>query len=907
MAYTFFRWFRSGIAAALTGQPTAAAAGQRRAKVAVGVDVGGVDGAGATLAASPVYVALDVLGPADVTGIDGRQVIRMYPLPGTTDFESGYYAHVELDRPDLPWLFTPFGPDTAKTLRPWICLVVVKRGDDAGVDPTLPPTLKVKGTEIAELPHLDEAHRWAHLQVTGDTSAGLQEITVNEPGRILGRLISPRSLEPDTAYSACVVPTYKIGALAGLGRDVPTDVKLDAPAWTKDDALVELPVYHYWEFATGIPGDFESLVLKLQPTMDLPGVGTRPLDVTSPGFGMSPRTPAATVPLGGVFAVDAAVEPPVDDTFAADVEPIVDTPDAVAPPIYGRWHAALAKKLDPASPSGWVEELNLDPRHRVAAGLGTQVVQDRQEDLMAAVWQQLGEILRANQLLRQAQLAVAASERVVARHLEPLPSAVLLALAGPALARIRVSTGRTARKAVVDSCLPLLALSGAFRRIVRVNGPLDRRLGPLRGRTFPDVRPDPAVEAESLVSVLAGGSLSVRPVQLPSGAVPLPETRIGSITSPAAGRPILRDPGRVGRLEELLRLPDRIKPGPLDELAPTFSKLSSRAAATGCTPLDVGALAGTIRAAIDPDVAVRGRARAQITIPQSDRIRLSSRLDPIMAAPVIPTPMIGPLLELGQEWLLPGIAAVPPNTIAIVEPNSAFIEAYMVGLNHEMGRELLWRGFPTDQRGTVFAQFWDRRGSVATPTAPLPDQDIPPIHTWRDQAGDLTELGANMDHGAADLVVLLIRGDLLQRYPRTNIYAQSARWKRDGRAAWETGTGGDVLFEDDRPLREPVPLLDDRDWESYVRFPVFRGQALGDITFLGIPKKKEEVHGLDSRSVTARTSDTQAGWYIVLEEQPTEPRFGGTPPANLRSDDLANALLKQAFRLFVHGRDLVPG
>jgi hypothetical protein len=278
-----------------------------------------------------------------------------------------------------------------------------------------------------------------------------------------------------------------------------------------------------------------------------------------------------------------------------------------------------------------------------------------------------------------------------------------------------------------------------------------------------------------------------------------------------------------------------------------------------------------------------------------------------MAAPVIPTPMIGPLLELGQELLLPGIADVPRNTIAIVEPNSAFIEAYMVGLNHEMGRELLWRGFPTDQRGTVFAHFWDRRGSVSTATAPVPDQDIPPIHKWRDQAGDLTALGTNMDHGAADLVVLLIRGDLLQRYPRTNIYSQRARWQRDGRAAWETGAGGDVLFEDDRPLREPVPLLDDRAWELYARFPVFRAQALADITFLGIPLPNEEVHGLDSRKVTATTSDTDAGWYVVLEEQPTEPRFGGTPPANLRSDDLAKALLKPAFRLFVHGRDLVPG
>ena len=31
----------------------------------------------------------------------------------------------------------------------------------------------------------------------------------------------------------------------------------------------------------------------------------------------------------------------------------------------------------------------------------------------------------------------------------------------------------------------------------------------------------------------------------------------------------------------------------------------------------------------------------------------------------------------------------------------------MVGLNHEFARELLWREYPTDQRGSYFRQFWD--------------------------------------------------------------------------------------------------------------------------------------------------------------------------------------------------------
>src|SRR5262249_26978424 len=80
-------------------------------------------------------------------------------------------------------------------------------------------------------------------------------------------------------------------------------------------------------------------------------------------------------------------------------------------------------------------------------------------------------------------------------------------------------------------------------------------------------------------------------------------------------------------------------------------------------------------------------------------------------------PMYQPLRDLSQELLLPGVDAVLPNSVLGLKTNRRFVEAYMVGLNVEMGRELLWRGFPTDQRGTCFDQFWDSRGS-ATPRAP---------------------------------------------------------------------------------------------------------------------------------------------------------------------------------------------
>ena len=71
-----------------------------------------------------------------------------------------------------------------------------------------------------------------------------------------------------------------------------------------------------------------------------------------------------------------------------------------------------------------------------------------------------------------------------------------------------------------------------------------------------------------------------------------------------------------------------------------------------------------------------------------------------------------------------------PNSLMVAEPNAEFIEAYMVGLNHEIGRLLLFAEFPTDQRGTCFRQFWDPRGQVPA-AAPGTTDDIGAIDGWQ--------------------------------------------------------------------------------------------------------------------------------------------------------------------------------
>ena len=142
------------------------------------------------------------------------------------------------------------------------------------------------------------------------------------------------------------------------------------------------------------------------------GLGTRSIDISRPGFALPEDFPAgATVPVGGalqpmrtgdgrpsMWPADAA------DAFQTALLPIVDLPATcrrradgsdplLAPPLYGRWHAGRPT-ASAAVDNVWFDELNADPRHRVIAALGTRVVQEHQEALMASAWEQAAELQR---------------------------------------------------------------------------------------------------------------------------------------------------------------------------------------------------------------------------------------------------------------------------------------------------------------------------------------------------------------------------------------------------------------------------------------------------------------------------------------------------------------------------------
>jgi len=136
--------------------------------------------------------------------------------------------------------------------------------------------------------------------------------------------------------------------------------------------------------------------------------------------------------------------------------------------LYGRWHAAQSRFVSEGQPP-WFQQLNGHPCHRVVAALGTKVVQDQQEALIASAWEQYPGLDRINDDLRHAQTAA----RLRPRYERNVPAP---ASPSPAPARIaildQVSTGtQTVRAAIDNSPIAAGALDPALRRLTAASAP----------------------------------------------------------------------------------------------------------------------------------------------------------------------------------------------------------------------------------------------------------------------------------------------------------------------------------------------------------------------------------------------------------------------------------------------------
>ena len=973
--YTFVPWVRSGLSAALDPPVGGELHATVRASITVRGDSGESEVASNTLV---------LRGPGDVIGLDSTQIIRRVPQRDALDAEENFLAHIEFDRPELPWLFSPFAP-AGERLQPWLALVVCD-ASVSEVKPGLPGFPQMLSTLRGELQPLDDAWAWAHAQVLGsaaDATPVGDRLSASHGPTNLSRIICPRRLQNNRSYIAALVPTFECGKNVA-SKISGGDLK---PAWdtTNPEGEIVLPVFDSWRFSTAASGDFEKLAKRLHGVAAPWSVGRRLIDASKPGdaIGDVPSGAPGAIQVLKCALVSPAPPPehaPTDSGWDAatrdKLRAEVDRANAsnedlprVGARLYARFQRG-AQAIGPvlggppadtaAADADWFSQLNTSPLHRIVAGLGTRVVQRDQEPLMQAAWSQVGGIRKANEALVRMQFGRYVGEALHRNHFAKLSLGDLAQATRAVQAKVRAAgTQFTLHGVVKRSAVAPAAATPAFRRTVRVRGPLARFAGAreLRGlmatgNQFRDFRrayvepegvrtlssaaiaslspeliarklgvsredaPDALaarLAAHSGPSITDSLSRPLKEWRIPAGAIDLGERAARNIdeqVTAAMPARLASDPARTEALAPLFvgvgnsglpelsaranaivnRIDRRLSFSEVPRIAgmrthigivgvrvnaPSqtvrsvgpaappaarlrFESAGSRsvtttlsesravnftdlAIAVSQTVLDNGIAAlprtperpaltftrDALLAAIAPAASVTEYARARFGNLQSliaPDWWNDGRVAPIMVAPRFDRAMFEALDDYDRNWLIPGLGDIPfTDFVTVLATNPVFTETFLVGLSDEMGRELLWRGYPTDQRGTYFYRFWDQN------TDDLKTQ----IHRFRDTplSSHLADAG-----GAEGYVVLVIRGELVRRYPEAIVLAM--------RAGGSDAEGRPQFTADAKDL---APIL-------------FHHHLAPDIRIVGFKLRPSQI--------------SVEPWWFLITENPSGPRFG---------------------------------
>ena len=916
--YSFLPYVRQGLNTFLTNQDGDPTSGLRATfTLSFNLNATSVNGGqGGTSAVKPFALK----GPSDVTGINSNAIVKVSPADWVTNFEPNYLPYIEFFDEDFCWRYTPAKYKNAGStgeykyrLRPWITLVVLKDDEfEVFTAPNGKPAIKTKKDPRFLFPKQEELWAWAHVHVNDNLGAGdaaigtslpavtdavnkFKTIVTNDPDKAVSRLISPRRLQPDTGYTAFLIPTFETGRRTGLGEN-PFSPAVDFLKGAWDDNTVsgaQYPVYYQWYFKTSGAGDFESLVRLLQPRILGPDVGKRDMDLQKSNNRELElvQPPKPVIALQGVVHPAGATEDPWDTSQANDyvetIRKIINEPTTIlnampgsdpviAPPMYGRWHALRDQVPAVAASPGpdWFQEINLDPRYRIFAGAGVETVRRNQEKYMDIAWEQIGEVMEANRRLRQLQLSRQANLALYNKHLLPLNQELLVNISAPIHQRIRNSPqNATLYKDIDDSAIPVSMLSGAFRRITRPGGPLvagiemstnavvttTELIAEVNNGTVQPVTPYLAPVGQINYSVWNSSQLT------PSFTLSLPQNAGFQFANPgvisSAPAPGPNAPATQVMVNAIASLHSVIQALPVYTFNPQPG-------------LDLQAARNIILTRTEPYHNAIGLADSFVKLKNVAGGDVAvTNTNFVMAGPKIKIPMYEELARLSADWIMPGLNDIETNTINILETNQKYIEAFMLGMNYEMGRELLWRGYPTDQRGTYFSYFWGYSNSVTNLQSVAPNsnvfilddyRDIEDIHTWRvgpgNPASPLTKLGTNNArtalNNADNMLIVTIRGELLRKYPGTMIYLQKAEW---------------ITATQPRKAVQGTEVL-----------PVFTGHIDPDIYLLGFPLSADEVRGKGLDDLT------KPGYFVVFQERAGEIRFGADESVNIINPPIPN-------------------
>lgn len=724
-------------------------------------------------------------GPSDVQRINPSAIARVEPPLGTNDFEPNYFPFMEFRDPDFLWRYSLSGSEEEQ--QPWLALLAfsMQELDDLSSENRRAFRQGGEGDWVLDLiPELLPQDR----DVSLDSITGHMQ---REGSR--SRLFCLRRLKPETSYMLFLVPYY-------LGDGSLFDI----------EEQTTVPVYYHSRFMTSEKGDFEFLARRLKVRPVPAHLGTTQVHV---GESKAHREGALAAPGYTASGRESYREQPRAEEIYDELAQAIDTPGEdpyVTLPYYGRQYQGhrLRHRTEweaNRAPQHWSEELNLDLRNRISAGLGTRVIQKEQNEYLKQCWFQVGDLRLANEKIARAQGGLQLMQSLDERYIQTLSDDAFFILSRPFQSHFAYKeTGRSEsiKKRLNRSGLPHGVAQPAFLKIAR------QRLSAKR----------------------------------------LPLFAAGRMLTPPSG--MLRRWNRSAKVEWIGGLEREIKLPQVRE-DPIFPPLKSR------IPVDSFDIAEA-RAKFDVKKVVRTKVRAQISINDSQKT-INDALDPIVVSPTIPEAMYRKLQTLSFDYILPGIQEIPMNSITLLEENRYFIESFFCGLNDEMGKELAWNQFPIEQKGTIFRQFWDpatvEEGELDELGAPQGMRDIRPLHLWK-QGGDRSYLGGNPTEAAEGQgrIVLLLKGDLLRRYPETIVFA----------------------LKKEESSETTIP-------------PVFRAQIGPDIVGIGFPFTLEEIEDKE--------------YYFVLREPQGAPRFGLDEEGrgddspyieNFASDVLHGASLAQA-------------
>jgi hypothetical protein len=867
----FHAWVRSGIY-----DLASPIAGEARVRGQVGLTLRNTMDTGEPPVTGTATFKL--IGPPDVEGLRPRAITRTYPSPNAEAAEDTKLAMVELGAPDLPWRYTPelpTGPGNRR-LRPWMVLVVGTDDEQPEIVEGASGNVTLGAAVIAAHPLADSA-QFAHVQ---------------DGPRRLARIVSPRRLEANKRYLAALVPAFE-----ATGSD----------AWAPGDAGVTVPSYHRWRFQTGPAGDFQTLAAQLKAHRASPSLGraTVAYPRTQPSTELSMR--GALAPISGT---DAALPNAVATDLAALRIPQQDPRgrDVIALPAYG------AEWRDPAEAT-WGQQLNRDPRHRGAAGIGLHAGIALQDELARAARDQVGALGIAAQRIRSLTAGLQVARSLWNRRL-PHDDAHRLALFWPTTARL-ATDGGTARAAITaaDRPLPPSLFSSGARRALR-RGPARTQLArpgaasPAAVLDRANRCPQPAPDApdglphvDTLAKTLGIAPISEQLRQVAeSGKMPLDRlveqaerfvdalrqagyddalirAVLDCLDTALARNDVRRIAELIAALDEstptnpeklLMRLRDCMGEHPDDsrDLLDVVGLVLRPPKPRRCLPVDIGQLVHVLAGTIDP------------TSPSAPAIvRVLGTITGLGTEPLSPPePCVGLdlpawryLRDHDWEWLLPGVSELESHAVVAVESNPTFVESFLVGLNHQTLHEMRWRNIPVATHCTPLRVFWDRVNVSVNARV----DDIVGIRDWP----ATTSLAAPQHRPpgvTGTNLVLVFRSPLFQRYPATIVSLTPALV--DGQPDWDA-----------TPDMGPANRLS----------PSFQGKIGDDITFFGFAIAPAEARN----------------HWVVLEEPPPgylfrHPQaFVQDPPDMTGVSDgatFADKTFNNPTLVLIRGDELVP-